>query len=981
MTRTVCDQVQDYADGELSAQEAARFRDHLGGCERCQRAFESALQFSVLGHEAGKVRVPATSATRTARLRRRIAAIPPWQRWMFSGCALAAGVGVILVLARPVGPGLDELSQWQGQSPTRAAEERFALADGWRPYATTDGAAATAGDAEQRATLAAIELAGRLTTRGDWARLATLYLARHKPDDADPILPRLDTSPESENLRGAAALMHRRYDEALEHLDKALADRPGFPQALWNRGLALEALHMPLSAVEAFRASAAGSPPAWRNEAEERAQKLSAAVERQRATWKELREAAHKMVAGGEMPPRALLLEHPDIVRHSFYPAVRGASSPEVLRKLRAVAEALDAVAGSGLQRALVDRLAKAPPEVRTQLATRYAAARKSRDVEAAMEPLIEAARSAHQPDILFGVLEQAKATLARSDEMRALARATGDPWLLSVADAKEVEALVGAGRLREAQRRLQGALADCRASGDMTYRCLHLQHEAAQLHAFLYEPDKARDAARAEFEAAWQASTKKFAMWAIEDLAAAASLQRRFALAYAYIREVQRWEPNECTTNGWVQLQTADLLAAEGRFAEARARLSASVAPCPPMLDIAAAELWADLNRVEPNPREIELARAILRDSRKAGLRDDQDALSDAVEGRLLMAGDRPAALRLLDRAIAKVDGMRHPEGQAREARALAFATRIDQDVADGRFDLALAGFAREIGAEAPARCAVGLSQDAAAIVSVVRGEDGRDDGHREAHAITDPPPRLAPSQLARLTGCRTVDVFGRGTILGQAAVLPSSLAWRYRIGAVGAATAAQGPQTRVVVSNVSAPLDLGLPPPVPAPATTDARRPPTTLTREEATPPAVLAAMKRAGVIELYVHGAIDPEISDSAHIVLAPGPDGRFVLTADEIADNHLDGAPIVFLAACRAATQSRTRRSTHSLPAAFIRAGARAVFASPEDVRSDQIGPLFEEIRRRMEAGEPAALALREARLKQAGESIQSVVLFE
>jgi anti-sigma factor RsiW len=40
---TICDNLNMFADGELSAKEADVFRDHLADCEPCQNELESIL--------------------------------------------------------------------------------------------------------------------------------------------------------------------------------------------------------------------------------------------------------------------------------------------------------------------------------------------------------------------------------------------------------------------------------------------------------------------------------------------------------------------------------------------------------------------------------------------------------------------------------------------------------------------------------------------------------------------------------------------------------------------------------------------------------------------------------------------------------------------------------------------------------------------------------------------------------------------------
>ena len=89
-------------------------------------------------------------------------------------------------------------------------------------------------------------------------------------------------------------------------------------------------------------------------------------------------------------------------------------------------------------------------------------------------------------------------------------------------------------------------------------------------------------------------------------------------------------------------------------------------------------------------------------------------------------------------------------------------------------------------------------------------------------------------------------------------------------------------------------------------------------------------------------------------------------------------------MVFLGACRAATPSRLRTEPWSLPGTLVRSGARAVFASLQDLPDHEVGEFFRAVTARLDAGESPAVALRNERLdwvKTGKVWVRDVVLFD
>ena len=88
----------------------------------------------------------------------------------------------------------------------------------------------------------------------------------------------------------------------------------------------------------------------------------------------------------------------------------------------------------------------------------------------------------------------------------------------------------------------------------------------------------------------------------------------------------------------------------------------------------------------------------------------------------------------------------------------------------------------------------------------------------------------------------------------------------------------------------------------------------------------------------IHFHTHALTSPAISDAAFLALSPEPRGdEYALTAEAVSKLKLQAHPLVVLAACSSAQGAHYEHAPLSLPAAFIFAGARAVFATGRSPR--------------------------------------------
>jgi len=122
-------------------------------------------------------------------------------------------------------------------------------------------------------------------------------------------------------------------------------------------------------------------------------------------------------------------------------------------------------------------------------------------------------------------------------------------------------------------------------------------------------------------------------------------------------------------------------------------------------------------------------------------------------------------------------------------------------------------------------------------------------------------------------------------------------------------------------------------------------------------------------AQVIEFHTHGIIGNDVTEPSYLVLSPELGRQYTLTAADVAQVALAGAPLVILGACHAAASSRSPEGGIGLAEAFLRSGARAVIASPDAIPDRAATAFFAAVRERVERGADPAVALRDERLRR------------
>ncbi|MBN1203757.1 MAG: CHAT domain-containing protein [Myxococcaceae bacterium] len=902
--------------------------------------------------------------------------------WLLAGLPVAslALVAAVFGLRGARRETVEEGAAWLAAGTTRLLEARLShsSAERHRPYQPPEAGQGGA------PTGVSLQVLARLEAQGDLRGLAAAYLLRGSPDVAASYLERAGDSPEVANDRAVLALARGNPADALALLDKALQRQPRSAPALWNRGLALRELELWAQAGEAFEAVAALGEPGWAEEARARAQELKERLREAQEDWKAANKAGRELVAGGGTVSPEQLRAHPDLYRLFLYDAIRAAPSQQRLRALWPVAEALDAHFGGSTLRDAVRWAEARDFQRRAPLAARYLRVFQEGSVSGDLPAYLQKLRAAGELDILMGTLVFAQRAHDEEGYAR-LAEQLGDPWFLLIAEHERAKEALARGALLQAEQILLAATGQCRG-GTLGYRCGALLNTLGDVYRQLW---RIPEATRSVKEAL--ALHRRSGFWGTQtdfllSLGQFARLQGQGVLARAMLDEALAHVPTQCFTRQFVRANDALALLEEMRVEEARAAMSQAL-ECGNLESIVGAMTLAELARLRPEPeQDRRLLEGLEARRRSRGLSPGLLTLVQHIEGRFLIEQDRARGEALLRRTIAQAERLPRSSAQAREARALSYASLLLAAGEAREWSRALALFSEEAVDTLPSRCLLAVTVDRERTLALSFGPDGQLHGYYDEsrrQPLGQDVRGVVPEEIAApLRACEQVSVLARPPLHGRAGLLPDDIAWRYLILPAAKAAPAAQPARRLVVKDVVAPAALELPrlgawEPVGAGITV--------LSGADATPARVLEAMTRATEIEIHAHGLINPTLSEASLLVLSPEPSGRYALTAGEVRAHRLEGHPLVILAACRAAHAGHQLHEPFSLPAAFIEAGARTVLAATVDIPDAEAGPFFVAVQERVRAGQPAAPALRDVRmewLRRDPESwVRSVLVFE
>ena len=771
----------------------------------------------------------------------------------------------------------------------------------------------------------------RLERAGDIQGLAAAYALS---GDHDRALKLLDTLPSTADIESdrAALLSHtpRRAAEALTAADRALRIAPRHPGALWNRAIVMETLALPLAAARSFRAVEKLGEAGWTAEARQRAERLEGQWHGRVAAFKRARQDAER-VKIGLLPAIDTIRGHPDLVRRAFAVAIRDHKTAALTPALRFIAEVLDQASGTSTLVRLVDR----------------------QDLLRKLPTLINSRR-----------IDDAHA-------YQRLVETTRDPWFAVRAHQLLGRALIAAGRSAEAEDAFRRSLAAC---GGWRFPDVCLESKVWLAYDLISQHDLQR-ARRLVLEVAAQSVQSTLPMMEADAHALLAALEdarERFPMARAFAEQAAL-QTEHCEAANTGREQLAKLALAEGDASAARVHLNATRS-CPgraARFQMIGTEALAGLARHPAATSGQE--RRWLHDAIRAhraipGLPRRQDLGLRLASARDTLSRDRQRARAELAGLAA---GHRDEDGTVRMIALQASSALVVDSVEHGELAPALAALEQMQGVTAGRRCVLGAARSDGRWAYVVNDRSGSLHGVTSpaaAPAEAEPAPAIPASLLGALGDCAEVGVIATAPVLGQSRLLPDHFAWGYLQTNLPRRTFDPSSR-RLVIWDVQPPPELGLQrllavPDIAPPG--DHRGGAEQLRGPAATPTTVRARMPAADLIELHVHGVVDPEVSDAAALALSPDPDGRSLLTGHDLLTTTLPLRPGVILAACRAGLSARYGAFQWSLPVAFLRAGARWVVASPTPVEDAEGPAFFSAVWRRIVAGAPPAVALRDER---------------
>ncbi len=991
-----------YFDGELSASEEEQALEHLAQCAQCQAelgdlvGLEVALQRkpeATLGAAPWRSspaapepspRLPATapetstlaapsSADEVSRARERRTGV---RRFLPAAAVGALAAAAAIVFWLRAAPSVEPAAPQLALAPSRGVEARFSspLFAAHRPYEVVRGGAG-------REPLSLTTLV-ELERRDDRMALVAAQALRGEVDTAHEVLQAAPVTAGRESDRAALELMAGRPEQALDAADRALRLDPRSPSALWNRALSLRELGLPLVAAGVFDELGRRGEAGWSQEASAKAAALRAAMAERAPRAAAFTAAARAMVEHSGPPLSAADVEaKPGLARLYFYDALRGAATVEEARSLAPLAAALDAAVGNQLAQSVLAKVSGADFVIRGPLALAYrelAQGRAAGTAPALWARLAKAKTYVEDQRLGVALLWQGGVPFSVMEQLIA---ATGDPWFSLHLPREAAKISLAEGAPDRAELQLRTALAEC-DERLWAFRCARLAYELAALYTTQTRYQEAESQTVAAIRLFRQAGATELEDSLLSPLAEGLRARGRFSLSAATFQEViARLTTSDCYATRYARSGLA--LLEIYLDASLRSQVPPDAEECqqPPT----AVELGAmvDLARMTGRPEDRGRAERWIAASRGAG--DPLLGLiAEVAEARLSFDG-QPEGAQQLAGFLPKLAG----DDETRRAfRAWIYQTLVEGAARRGDWREAMALVARDLGAEAPSSCALAVSLDDQHSAAVALDAKGAYHGARKSVAAPSAWRETAPvpEELHRsLAGCSRIAVLARAPLHGRADLMPPQLPWAF-LGARAVAPPASAVRRELFVGDALPPPALTLPALAPMPS-----HPPVApeqgavseLRGVAATPAAVLAALAAATYAELHVHGQVDLGVADASFLALSPGADQRWALTAAEVRTAKLSAAPVIVLAACRAAAVAPFEHKRWSLPDAFLEAGARAVIAPTVEVPDSEAAAFFAELRGRLAAGEEPAVALaalRRAYLAGGAAWAGSIILF-
>lgn len=934
-----------YFDGELADAEQADALAHLADCAECQRL----LGGSVALHAATSQR---TRPVDEARPRDALAERRARKRWpvvAISAGVLAAAAVLLFWLVRPKAPAEQGLEL----PAERAVAVRF-TGDAFakhRPYAAMRSGS-TGREAISLETLAALE------KRGDQKNLIAALASSGDLARAQQIAAKLPPEATTASDLAAIAFAQRDYEAALAHAFRATDRDPKLLPAWWNLGLVAHELGLPRVAKDAFTRIAASGEPGWSAEAKTEIAGLDRAIAAEDTTDVDRRGRA--MLAGGPLLSATDVAQFPAPARTHFYDALHVATSRAAVERLRPLAKLLDDASGLPTATAALERVAASDFAVRAKVAPRYLELVTANPSDAEVDKLFADLKALGAPvaDIFVDAVVSNQYGPAHADALVPLTRPWADPWFDLVVERDRIAAAYPRGDLR-AEPALTAALARC-TNPAFGMRCGQLSFALGALLLDTGRVEEAEQRVRAAVDAFVRARASTKLPSARTFLGEIHRRRGHFALARAELLEqvLAARAAGNCYHERYSQIGLADVALMARDLEAARSQLPPAAPPeaCPQVADDIGLMTAINLARLTDDPRDHEAARAWVAD-----IRVREPGPAHTVGAARLLPPD-PSALAALREWLATND-----RSFANDAmRRLGYATVISDAGARGAWTEVIEAAKAEYEITKDPPCLIVASLDGDRFTVAYRA--GTDVGGETKVVPAPAPATISPALHSKLAACSGIAVLGRGGMHGRADLLPAASPWWFA-GDGERAAPTSAPPRAVQVIDVQPPAGAALQRLSAVVASRETFE--VTLAGAEATPTRVLASLGTATYAEIHAHGVVSAVNQDAAFLALSPDPAGSFALDAGTIRKAKLPSAPLVVLAACRAAAVASVFRERWSLPDAFLVAGARGVIAADEPIPDADARPVLDELHHRIAAGEDPAAALAAVRTARGG----------
>ena len=762
----------------------------------------------------------------------------------------------------------------------------------------------------------------------------------------------------------------------------------------------LRQLGLPRAAARLFTKVAALSEPGWALEAARESEHLLRQAQRADDDWKVLQAAVRKLVHENELPSGELVQAQPNVLRSWFYLAIWSADTPQTVWRLLPLARTLDEYHGGTALEAQVRRAAASDFRRRAPAARlfgRLLTASSSAHHTEIVQLLLEQADDPAVADIVLGALADTGLAKDHLAVFARLAASLADPWFDMVEAENRWQRAMDDGQYEAAVQAAKSALGRC----DERKLALHwvaLAGRMSRSQAALYRLPEADKLLQ---QALTRARQGGFVVEEVRLLRTAADIEgRRFGapLARAYFEEIALSEMAPCFERRAARefLAKDALSALEPEAAAWHIARTKACGPGQPALTSAGIAVAAALRRfpgVSVEREKVETSLAVL----DGIVRPIDRALVEMTRG-FWLASEAPHQAEQRFRDALRLNVARREAGVETEFIERGSSVELALAAASaGHWSDAFSWVMRATGVATPGTgCVLAFVRDGERDLGILRRPDGSLLGQVSRRAAPPLPPRtgeLDPPVLnsaiaGQMRDCQYTAVAAPPQQRVWARWVVGDVAWSYL---ARPATAGQGPvpppatsspPRRLVVMDPEAPPDLGLPRLYTPLQLTEGTR---VLRGLGARPSRVLAELAVADLVEFHVHGVANASVSEETALVLSPDPDGQFLFTRARLAGLTLPRRPVVILAACRGASGPTARQDTAGLTEAFLRAGARMVFASLGTIPDVEADTFFSHVRELVAGGRPAAVALQEARRawrRRASDSwVDSVAAFE